>query len=119
MRKYTAEFFIKDSGKSPVEDFLNFLDARTQRKFLYIRSLLEEFGIKLAQPFCKYLRDDIFELRFKGKEGAIRVLYFFLNKNRIIFTNGFVKKMQKAPSKEIGLAIERKKVFLFNEEQNK
>ena len=37
--------------------------------------LLEEFGHKLPEPHAKYLKDGIFELRFSGKEGKIRVLY--------------------------------------------
>ena len=109
--KYKLEFFLTNSRRSPVEEFLDGLDIRTQRKFLYACSLLEEFGIKLSMPFCKYLKNDIHELRFKGKEGAVRVLYFFIKGNRIIFTNGFLKKTQKAPGKEIKLAIERKQIF--------
>ena len=88
--KYTSEFFLTSSGKSPVEDFLNPLHMRTKQKFLYVRSLLEEFGTELKLPFCKYLRGGIHELRFTGKEGAVRVMYFFIKSNRIIFTNGFV-----------------------------
>ncbi len=110
--KYTSEFFLTSSGKSPVEEFLNSLNMRTQQKFLYVRSLLEEFGLELKLPFCKYLRNGVHELRFTGKEGAVRVLYFFIKDNRIIFTNGFVKKRQKTPPKEIELAIKRKKLFL-------
>ncbi|VAX34837.1 hypothetical protein MNBD_UNCLBAC01-1476 [hydrothermal vent metagenome] len=102
---------MTSSDRSPVEEFLDDLDMRTQRKFLYVRLLLEEFGIKLSMPFCKYLKNDIYELRFKGKEGDVRVLYFFIKDKRIIFTNGFLKKTQKAPVKEIQLAIKRKQVF--------
>ena len=110
--KHTAEFFITSSGKSPVEEFLNSLDMRTQQKFLYARSLLEEFGFKLKLPFCKYLKNDIYELRFTGKEGGVRVLYFFVKDNRVIFTNGFLKKTQKTPLKEIKMATQRRKIFL-------
>lgn len=110
--KYTSEFFLTSSGKSPVEEFLNSLNMRAQQKFLYVRSLLEEFGLELKLPFCKYLRNGVRELRFTGEEGAVRVLYFFIKDNRIIFTNGFVKKRQKTPPKEIELAIKRKKLFL-------
>ncbi len=91
---------------------MNSLDMRTQRKFLYVRSMLEEFGLKLKLPFCKYLKEGIYELRFKGREGAVRVLYFFIKDGRIIFTNGFLKKTGKTPSKEIKTAVQRKKIFL-------
>lgn len=94
-----------------LQDFLESLDMRSQQKFLYVQSLLEEFGTHLKMPFCKYLKNDIFELRFKGKEGAVRVLYFFVKDRRIIFTNGFVKKTQKTPRKELDIAVKRKNLF--------
>ncbi|MBN1870760.1 MAG: type II toxin-antitoxin system RelE/ParE family toxin [Candidatus Omnitrophica bacterium] len=109
---YTTEFFTTSSGRSPVEEFLDSLDLRTRQKFLYTRSLLEEFGVKLSMPFCKYLQSDIYELRFTGREGALRVLYFFIKDDSIVFTNGFLKKTRKAPRKEIELAINRRKTFL-------
>ncbi|MFT5388375.1 MAG: phage-related protein [Candidatus Omnitrophota bacterium] len=74
--------------------------------------MLEKFGSKLAMPFCKLLKDNIDELSFQGKEGAVRVLYFFIKNQRIIFTNGFLKKAQKTPLKEIKLAITRKQIFV-------
>jgi len=110
--KYISEFFVTRTGRSPVEEFLNSLDMRTQKKFLYVRSMLEEFGFKPKLPFCKYLKEDIYELRFTGNEGGVRVLYFFVKDNRIIFTNGFLKKTQKTPIKEIRTAVQRKKIFL-------
>ncbi len=109
---YVTEFYTTSSGRSPVEEFLDSLNMRTLQKFLYVRSLLEEFGVKLSSPFCKYLGNDIYELRFIGKEGAVRVLYFFIKDKYIIFTNGFLKKTQKTPPKEIELAINRRKAFL-------
>ena len=66
----------------------------------------------MPQPHAKYIGDEIFELRFKGQEGQIRVLYFFFHQDKAIFTNGFIKKSAKLPEKEKVLAIERKKAFL-------
>ncbi len=74
--------------------------------------LLEEFGHKLPEPHAKYIGDEIFELRFKGREGAIRVLYFFFHGDKAILTNGFVKKSNKTPGREKLTAIERRKIFL-------
>lgn len=111
MAKYTTEFYLTENGKSPVEEFLNKLNIRTRHKFFYVNNLLEEYGLKLPMPFCKNIGDDIYELRFKGQEGAIRVLYFFIKENRIIYTNGFVKKTNKTPIKEKKLAVNRKNSF--------
>ena len=58
-----------------------------------------------------------FELRFRGQEGAIRILYFFFHRDKIIFTNGFIKKSSRVPKREILTAIERKKNFLGRQKE--
>lgn len=78
------------------------------------RQLLEEKGALLPEPHCKKINapHGIYELRFIGSEGKIRIFYFFFEKNRIIFTNGFIKKRQDLPKQEIKTAINRKKDYL-------
>ena len=112
MSKVACQYFCSDAGRSHVKEFIDSLDFRTQRKFFFVRALLEEFGHKLPQPHAKYIGDEIFELRFRGREGNIRVLYFFFHQDKAIFTNGFIKKTSKMPKNEKELAIERRKAFL-------
>lgn len=107
----TTYYFCTSSGKSPVKDFIASLDGSTRRKFYAIKELLEEFGHALPYPHAKYIGDDIFELRFSGKEGTIRVMYFFLYRDTAIFTNGFFKKTDKTPLREKWLAIQRRKAY--------
>lgn len=112
MAKITCYYYLTESGKSHVREFVDLLDYKTQRKFFFVRSLLEEFGRRLPQPHAKYIGDDIFELRFRGKEGAIRVLYFFFRQDNAILTNGFVKKKNRTPKNEKEIAIQRRADFL-------
>ncbi|NQU73886.1 MAG: type II toxin-antitoxin system RelE/ParE family toxin [Candidatus Omnitrophica bacterium] len=104
--------YLVKGKRSPVKEFICSLDFWTRRKFLDKKDLLEEFGHKLPGPHAKYLKDGIFELRFSGKEGKIRVLYFFFHKNKAIFTNGFIKKTQKTPKQQLKLAIKDRNGFL-------
>ena len=112
MAKITSYYYLTESGKSPVREFIDSLDFKSQRKFFFVKELLEEFGHKLPFPHAKYIGNSIFELRFKGHEGALRVLYFFYHEDRAIFTNGFIKKVNKTPKNEINIAIERRANFL-------
>jgi phage-related protein len=73
---------------------------------------VEEFGHKFPFPHAKYIGADIFETRFRGQEGHIRVLYFFYDQDKVIFTNGFIKKTGKTPKNEIEKAIERGNKYL-------
>ena len=74
--------------------------------------MLEDYGPDLKQPYSKHLEDGIFELRVKFSSNITRTLYFFAKGKRIILTNGFVKKTQKTPKKEIDLAKKRKVDYL-------
>lgn len=71
-------------------------------------ALLEEFGTDLRMPHSEHLTDGIFELRVKQGSNIERILYFFYIGNKAILTNGFTKKQQKTPQKEIELARIRK-----------
>ncbi len=112
MQDYTCIFYENADGRKPAEEFVESLDQDTQDKFIIKQQLLQDFGPQLRYPHTDHLGEGLFELRFKGKEGQIRVLFFFFYGKRIIFTHGFVKKTQKAPRKEIELAQERRKDFL-------
>lgn len=117
MPDYTCEYFETDRGDRPVEEFIDSLQEGTQRKFFYKKSLLEEFGPRLPFPHAKKLVHNIYELRFEGPNETARVLYCFFYGNRIVFTNGFKKKSQKTPEKEISLAVQRRTIFLKRKER--
>jgi len=103
-----CHYYELTSGKKPVESFISALSSRGKDKFTYIKRLLEENGNALRQPYSKYLGHSIFELRFEGLEGSVRVLYFFLRHDKVVFTNGFIKKTNKIPKKELDLSIRRR-----------
>lgn len=101
LQKYTVEFYEKVNGECPVEEFLNSLDKKMLAKLLGIIKILEEKGNYLREPYSKHLEEGIYELRGKIGNNITRVLYFFYLDGRIIMTNGFVKKTNKTPKKEI------------------
>jgi phage-related protein len=73
---------------------------------IYARlALLEEQGHQLKRPYADFLRDKIYELRFKISNKQVRILYFFTHDKKIILTNAFIKKTDKVPENEIERAI--------------
>lgn len=101
---FDVDFFRKQDGSCPVEDFLNTLDTKMRAKLLRLIMLLEQNGNELREPYSKPLGDGIFELRAKQGSDITRVLYFFVIGHKIILTNGFIKKSLKTPRSEIELA---------------
>ena len=101
---FDIEFYRLESGKSPVEDFLDSLNSKMRNKAVRSLELLEEFGNTLREPNSKAMGDGLFELRIKFSSDITRIFYFFYVKNKIVLTKGFVKKTQRTPSAEIELA---------------
>lgn len=94
---FSLEFYETASGDSPPKDFIRGMSAKGKAKFLQIAGLLEENG-----P----------EVRVIVGNDSSRVLYFFMEGRRIVFTNGFQKKTQKTPRKEIETAIRYRADYL-------
>lgn len=85
-------FYEGENGEKPVEIFLDSLDNKMRAKPLGLLGILSEKGNSLREPYSKHLQDGIFEIRCKFGNNITRVLYFFYYNQRIILTNGFVKK---------------------------
>ncbi len=106
--KFEVEFYKTENGKEPIAEFLDSLDNKMTAKLVGLMEILEEKGTELRMPYSEHLEEGIFELRCKQGSNITRVLYFFFVGRKIIVTNGFVKKTQKTPPKEIKLAKERR-----------
>lgn len=112
MKKFSIEFYEKDNGDIPVENFLNSMDTKMRVKTVGLLQILQEKGNFLREPYSKYLEDGIFELRIKAGTNISRLLYFFYYEGKIVVTNGFIKKTNKTPRSEIERAKRFKKEYL-------
>lgn len=101
---FTIEFYATEDGKKPAKDFICSLNEKMQAKMLRNLDLLEVNGPALRMPYSEALEDGIFELRAKESSNITRVFYFFYFGRKAILTNGFVKKSQKTPKRELALA---------------
>ena len=96
-----VDFYHKSNGECPVQEYLESLSLKLRTKTLRSIMLLEEFGTDLRMPYSAPISDGIFELRSVVGNDITRVLYFFIEGNTAILTNGFTKKTQKTPVREI------------------
>lgn len=101
---FDIEFYQLPTGEKPVEEFLSSLDKKMRVKALHSISILEEYGNSLREPHSKSMGDGLFELRIKFSSDISRIFYFFVVDNKIILTNGFIKKTMRTPKAEIELA---------------
>jgi len=101
---FEVDYYELPNGNKPVEQFINSLDTKMRIKALGSIDILATFGNKLREPYSKAVGGGLFELRIKFASDITRIFYFFVVDNKIILTNGFVKKTNKTPSGEIALA---------------
>ena len=83
--------------------FLSFyrsLDAGAQRKMDYVLDVLK-VQERVSERFVKYIRDGVYEIRASHDGNIYRAFFIFDEGNIVLLLNGFQKKSQKTPSKEI------------------
>ena len=112
-------FYRTESGKCPVEDFLDSLPSKAAQKAAWVLMLIEERKLIDSKYFKKLVgTDDIWECRINHGSNAYRILCFITDDENVVLTNGFAKKKMKVPRSEIAKAEARKKDFLIRGEQD-
>lgn len=92
MNSFEIVFYKTSNNICPVKDFLLDTDIKMRAKISSLMEILEEYGNLLREPYSKYLRDGIFELRCQSGNNISRILYC---DNKIIMTNGFIKRQTR------------------------
>lgn len=91
--------------KNYFEDFLKALPEKAQNKVFKIIEAIETFE-QVPSQYLKYIKgtEGLFEARVKLGSNIWRVFCFFDEGKLVILLNGFAKKSQKTPKKEISKA---------------
>lgn len=113
MPETIVEMFAEDDGSCPLLEWMDGLSPKAQDKCIVKIERLTEMGHELRRPEADYLRDKIYELRAALQGIQYRILYFFHDQG-IIISHGLIKSGKEVPSKEIDLAVERKKKYENN-----
>ena len=101
---FDIEFYTLPNGRKPVEEFMDSLPPKMRTKAVDSLEILRQYGNQLREPYSKSIGDGILELRIRFASDISRVFYFFFYGNKIVLTNGYIKKTQKTPLGEIATA---------------
>ena len=106
------KFYETETGRIPVEEFLNSLDFSVVQKILWTLKIIKDTDI-VPRIYFKKLPDteDIWEVRAKFASNIYRIFSFWDSGNLIMLTHGIVKKSQKTPAKEIKIAEQYKRDY--------
>ena len=92
------------------KEFLSTLSEREILKLKYILSLLET-NDRMPVKFIKYIRDELYELRMTYNGNIYRLFFIFDEEQIVVLFNGFQKKTEKTPQKEINKAMRIKNEY--------
>ena len=92
------------------KEFLETLKEKEVLKLKYILSLLET-GDRMPVKFMKYIRDELYELRMEYEGNIYRIFFIFDKGQIVVLFNGFQKKTEKIPQKEIDKALKLKNEY--------
>lgn len=90
--------------------FYRALEAGAQKKIDYVLDVLK-MQDRVSEKFVKYIKDGLYEIRASYNGNIYRAFFIFDEGNIVMLFNGFQKKSQKTPSKEIDRALELKKEY--------
>lgn len=98
-KEYFQEFFSKQRPK-------------VQDKIIWTLTLLEELSV-IPETYLKHIEntDGLYELRIQQGNDIFRIFCFFDEGRLVILVNGFQKKTQKTPRKEIEKALKLKEEY--------
>lgn len=103
------------SYKSYFEDFLEKQNPKAQAKIAWTLKLIEEIQ-HVPETYLKHIEETegLYEVRVQQGSNIYRVFSFFDEGKLIVLANGFQKKTQKTPKKEIVKALKIKTEYYEN-----
>ncbi|WP_343695764.1 type II toxin-antitoxin system RelE/ParE family toxin [Flavobacterium sp.] len=98
-KNYFNEFFVKQKEK-------------VQQKIVWTIDLIEDLD-RIPETYLKYIEntDGLYEIRIQQGNDIFRIFCFFDEGKLVVLANGFQKKTQKTPKKEIKKALKIKKEY--------
>ena len=113
-------FILKDDSKirklvfykDYYDVFIKNQRPRVQAKIFWTIILIENVE-KVPSKYLKYIigSDGVFEIRILTRNDIFRIFCFFNKQNELVLINGFQKKTQKTPKKEIEMALKIKTAY--------
>lgn len=118
---YEIKFYITESGRNPVKEFMLSLQKKQYAKIVQDMTLLQEMGAALHYPYVDSIKGDkyagLMELRTKQASNIFRTFYFVVVKDeetkteKAVLLHAIQKKTDKTPKKELETALARMKEY--------
>lgn len=104
-QKYRQIIFFKNY----FHDFFNKQSEKVKAKIIWTFDLIEDLQ-RVPETYLKHIADTdgLYEIRVQVGSNIFRIFCFFDRGRLVVLANGFQKKSQKTPKKEIEQALKIK-----------
>ena len=109
-RPLRVVFFRTGAGNEPVREWLKDL-PKEDCKTIGSDILAVQYAWPVGRPLVDNLGGGVWEVRSRLNNRIARTLFAVVDEE-IVLLHGFIKKQQKTPREELGLARKRKKQYL-------
>ena len=95
--------------KNYFQDFFSQQNEKVKAKIVWTFDLLEDLQ-RVPETYLKHIEntDGLYEIRVQFGSNIFRIFCFFDEGQLVVLANGFQKKTQKTPIKEIEMALKIK-----------
>jgi len=100
--------------RAPVSEYINNLPTKDKGKIAAYIILLRDYDGRLDEPYSRYIRSGIRELRIEITRNRHRIFYITVSEKRIILLHAFLKKTLKTPEQEISRALNNFEDYKIN-----
>ena len=104
-KKYRKVIFYKNY----FQEFFNNQSEKVKAKIVWTIELIEDLH-RVPETYLKHIENTngLYEVRIQIGSNIFRIFCFFDQGQLVVLTNGFQKKTQKTPKKEIEMALKIK-----------
>jgi len=98
--------------KNYFQEFFDKQNKKVKAKIVWTLTLIEDLQ-RVPETYLKHIEntDGLYEIRVQLGSDIFRIFCFFDQGQLVVLVNGFQKKTQKTPKKEIELALKIKAAY--------
>lgn len=108
--RLSIKYWRNQTGKAPVEKYIDAIDNKEERaELLSLLKGIQENGTDAIGVEFRQIEGKLWEIKLRLHGNQHRIFYVVLKGNEMILLHAYLKKTQKAPTKEIEVAKQRMK----------
>jgi phage-related protein len=109
------KFFTTADGKKPPLDVIKSLEKPDRAKIFGCLESIELLGFDTPRVDFRHIEGKLWEIKIRTASGGYRIFYVAIQSRTLVLLHAYKKQSQKAPDKEIKIAIKRLKEVLDHE----